>query len=361
MSKHQLYSSSTRIAATVLMAASVLTAACSKKSEEAPASAPAAAPATESSAVAPTPTTSTPAPDDATVLAVVNGTQITLGEFNKEMDVMVTRMQGRVPPERLGQMRMQMREQLLDNMIVRQVLMDEVKAQGIVVTDEDFSDAVTQITESMPPGMTLNDMLAQAETTEEEFKTTLTKELQIRKLLDANTDTNAVASAEEVEAFYTENQAQFEQEESVEASHILIGFEETDTDEQKAAKRQQLEDIKKQLGEGADFAALAGEHSTCPSKAQGGSLGNFTKGRMVPEFEAAAFTQEIDVVGDIVETQFGYHLIKVTAKNPAGVTPLDEVRERLTDYLSNQKRQKIVQEYVEGLREKSTIETPSAE
>lgn len=304
------------------------------------------------------PTLETSMPDPSTVLATVNGTDITLGEFNKEMDVMASRMQGRVPPERMGQMRMQMRDQLLENMITRQILIDQVKAQNIEVSAEEFDEAVSMLTASIPEGMTLNDMLAQTGTTEDEFKSTLTMELQIRKLLEGQGGETATASDEEIEAFYTENKEQFEQPESVNASHILIGTEPTDTDEQKAEKRKQLEAIREQLVAGGDFAALASEHSSCPSKAQGGDLGSFTRGRMVPEFEEAAFTQEVGAIGDIVETQFGYHLIKVTEKTPAGVTPLEDVKERLGEYLGNQKQQDVIRTYIEGLREKAKVDYP---
>lgn len=298
------------------------------------------------------------AADPTTVLAVVNGTDITLGDFNKEMDVMMNRMQGRMPPERLAQVRMQMRDQLLDNMITRRVLIDASKGAGITVSEEEYSEAVKELTESLPPGMTLNDMLAQAKTTEEEFRSTLTTELQIRELIKGNVAEKPEVTDEEIDAFYKENQEQFQRPETVSASHILIGVEATDTDEQKAEKRKQAEDIRQKLADGGDFAALAGEFSTCPSKAQGGDLGSFPRGRMVPEFEEAAFTQEIGTVGPIVETQFGYHLIKVTARNEAGLTPLDEVKERLTEYLANQKQQTAIQTFVASLREKASVSFP---
>ncbi len=298
------------------------------------------------------------AEDPATVLASVNGTDITLGEFNKEMDVMMGRMEGRVPPERLGQMRMQMRNQLLDNLVTRQVLLDQVKADKIEVSSEEFDEAVGMLTKNIPEGMTLNDMLAQTGTTEDEFKSTLTMELQIRKLLESHADTNAVASDEEIEAFYNENKEQFERPETVTASHILIGTEPGDSDEQKAEKRKELEGIREQLVAGGDFAELARNHSTCPSKAQGGSLGSFPRGRMVPEFEDAAFTQKVGDIGEIVETQFGYHLIKVDDRQEPGTTPLDEVKEQLGKYLAGQKQQEVVREYIDGLREKAAITYP---
>lgn len=356
---------STRVTgfALVMTAASLMAVGCGKKSETA--STPDATASTETAPSVTSPDLFTKpiggnVPDPSSVLAVVNGTEITLGQFNKEMDVMMGRMQGRVPPERLGQMRMQMRDQLLDNLITRQVLIDQVKSENIAINDEEFNEAVNELTGSLPPGVTLNDMLAQAQTTEDEFKSTLTTELQIRKLIEAQTGEPVPASDEEIETFYKENQDQFERPETVSASHILIGTEPTDTEEAKAAKLKEAEDVREKLIAGGDFATLASEHSTCPSKAQGGNLGRFPRGRMVPEFEEAAFTQEVGAIGDIVETQFGYHVIKVDSRDEAGTTPLDEVKEQLGQYLANQKQQKTVQTYIEGLREKANVSFPGA-
>lgn len=337
--------------------ASLVVSGCGKKAAESASSAPETTPAVTSPDLFTKPIGSG-LPDPSTVLAVVNGTDITLGQFNKEMDVMMNRMQGRVPPERLGQMRMQMRDQLLDNMITRQVLIDQVKSADVTIDDEEFKKAVDELTATLPAGVTLTDMLAQAQTTEEEFKSTLTTELKIRKLIEAQTGKPEPASEEEIETFYKENQEQFERPETVSASHILIGTEPTDSEEVKQAKHKEAEEVRKQLLEGADFAQMAAEHSSCPSKAQGGNLGRFPRGRMVPEFEEAAFTQNVGEIGEIVETQFGYHVIKVDERDEAGITPLEEVKEQLGTYLANQKQQKSVQAYIETLREKASVSFP---
>lgn len=345
------FCSSSRVAGIALsvLAVGFATTGCSNAADDAATATP---PADAPAAV------SAPAEDPATVLATVNGTDITVGEFNKEMETMMGRMEGRVPPDRIGQMRTQMRDQLLDNLITRQVLLDQVKAENIEISTEEFDEAVGMLTANIPPGMSLNDMLAQTGTTEEEFKSTLSMELKIRKLLESHVDKDAKPTDEEIQAFYTENQEQFERPETVTASHILIGTEPTDTDEQKAEKRKQLESIREQLVAGGDFAALAGEHSTCPSKAQGGDLGSFPRGRMVPEFEDAAFSQEVGAIGDIVETQFGYHLIKVSERAEAGTTPLDEVKEQLSQYLAGQKQQEGIKTYIDDLRAKAKIDFP---
>lgn len=292
------------------------------------------------------------------VIAVVNGTEITQGQLDGEIASMMARMQGRVPPERMAQMRTQMQQQMLDNLINRQVLFDRIAAENITINDEEFDTAVGELTANLPPGATLEMMLAQSGATIEEFRENFGTELKIRKLIEGHSGGKIEVAEEDALAFYNENKEQFERPESVSASHILISIEADATDEDKAAKRAELEAIRAKIAEGADFEEMAGEHSSCPSKAQGGSLGDFTRGRMVPEFEQAAFTQAIGEVGDVVETQFGYHLIKVTARNEAGSTPFDEVKEQLTRYLSGQKQQEATRTLVEQWVDEAEVTYP---
>lgn len=93
----------------------------------------------------------------------------------------------------------------------------------------------------------------------------------------------------------------------------------------KAAAKAKIEEIREKIVNGGDFAALAAEYSTCPSGKKGGDLGTFSRGQMVPEFDKAAFEQEIGVVGPVIETQFGYHIVKVTEKKSAGDPPAETV------------------------------------
>jgi len=110
-------------------------------------------------------------------------------------------------------------------------------------------------------------------------------------------------------------------------------------------------ELKKEIDGGADFAALAGQHSDCPSKDRGGDLGPpFTRDKMVKPFSDAAFALEVGQVSDVVETQFGYHLIKVTSKQAAGARPLEEVRQQLETFLDRQNKEAAFNAYMEALR-----------
>lgn len=102
---------------------------------------------------------------------------------------------------------------------------------------------------------------------------------------------------------------------------------------------------------------MAKAHSECPSSSKGGDLGFFGRGQMVPAFEEAAFTMKPGDVSDVVKTQFGYHLIKVTNKKPESTMPFDDIKERLGQYLKQQKVQNEVKEFVDKLRKEAKVET----
>jgi FKBP-type peptidyl-prolyl cis-trans isomerase (trigger factor) len=159
--------------------------------------------------------------DPSMVLAVVNGTEITQGQINTEVERMLQRMQGRVPPERVEQMRAQMETQMLDNLVNRQVLLDKVASENITISDEEFDTAVGELTANLPPGASLDDMLAQTGTSQDEFRDNFGMELKIRKLIEASSGGTIEATEEEALAFYEENKQQFEKPESATASPIL--------------------------------------------------------------------------------------------------------------------------------------------
>ena len=162
----------------------------------------------------------------------------------------------------------------------------------------------------------------------EEFQTVLNNARKdiLASMAIGDTVKGAKVTEEEVKKFYEENPQHFEKGATVSAKHILVKDE---------AKCQQ---ILEEIVAGKVFEEAAQQYSTCPSGQKGGDLGSFGKGQMVKEFEEAAFKAEIGQVVGPVQTQFGYHLIKVEAKNEAAVTPFEEVKEQIRRNLLSQKQ-----------------------
>ncbi|TYQ16896.1 UNVERIFIED_CONTAM: peptidyl-prolyl cis-trans isomerase C [Acetivibrio alkalicellulosi] len=170
----------------------------------------------------------------------------------------------------------------------------------------------------------------------ERAKENLLKQYAINKFLST-----ASVSENEMKEYYEENKQEFKEPESIKASHILVKEEST------------AQKIISQLEEGTKFEDAAKEYSMCPSKEKGGDLGFFTRGKMVPEFENAAFALSKDEVSkEPVKTQFGYHIIKRTGRRDEMPLSFEEVRNKLQSQLVSKKQEKLYFGKIEELKNK---------
>jgi peptidyl-prolyl cis-trans isomerase C len=291
-----------------------------------------------------------------TPIAKINGKTITRGDLDAELARMLEMASRRLPPERLEQMKPRLAQQALDGLLLKTLLLQAVEEEQIVLTDEEMAEAKDKFLKSLPEGMTLENVLQMSNWSPEEFEQNLRTDLAINKLLEKHVEDVAAPSDKELQEYYDKNPERFEQPESVHARHILIATAQTDTEETKASKKAKAEEVREKLVAGGDFAELAKEYSDCPSKNRGGDLGTFYRGQMVQQFEEAAFAQKTNEIGPIVETPFGFHIIQVLEHADAHKVALDEVKERLSQGLQSQKRQKAAQDYVLQLKNKATIE-----
>lgn len=172
----------------------------------------------------------------------------------------------------------------------------------------------------------------------ERVKVNVLKQYAISKLLSGISATD-----EEITKYYNDHKEQFQKPESVKASHILV-------DEIEKAQK-----IRNEINEGLSFEEAAGKYSTCPSKQAGGDLGEFEKGKMVPEFEEVAFNMEEGKLSEPVKTQFGYHLIKVQYRKAANMRTLEEVKEQVTQRVVALKQQESYLRKTEELKNKYEV------
>jgi peptidyl-prolyl cis-trans isomerase C len=249
-----------------------------------------------------------------------------------------------------------LRRQALETLISQQLILDEADREKIQPDAKDVDAKMKEIAGRFPDAEAFKKMLAAAGLSEKQLRGDVLRNLKIEALLEKKLPKTEAVSEQEVEAFYRDNPEEFKAPERVRASHILITFKPEDDQKERARKRATLEGLKGKIGKGADFAKLAAENSDCPSKSQGGDLGFFGRGQMVKPFEDAAFAMKVNQVSDIVESEFGYHLIKVTGREEAGVVPLKDVRDKLASFLTRQKKQKAVGEHLQKLRSNAKVE-----
>ena len=288
-------------------------------------------------------------------VAVVNGTVIDKNEYERELarykDQMA--MQGvKVDDSKMPDVK----KEVIENIIGMLLMYQASTEKGIKVEQALIDEELGQLKSQYPDEEKFKEALAELNITEGIIKEQINRGLTIQEFIKQNFVDKTDISDSEVKAFYDKNPDKFNKPESVRASHILIRVEPEAEEAIKKAAREKIEMAQARIKAGEDFAALAKEVSQCPSSEKGGDLGFFAKGQMVKPFEDAAFSLEPGVVSDIVETQFGFHLIKVTEKQKAGLFSLDEVKEDLKQYLTELKIQKDISDYVKVLREKAKVE-----
>lgn len=171
------------------------------------------------------------------------------------------------------------------------------------------------------------------------FQEGLLKQYAVNKIIK-DVETND----DELKKFFEENKEHYKTEASITSSHILVETEEK--------AKEILEEIKN----GKSFEDAAKEYSTCPSKDQGGNLGESTRGNMVPEFEDVAFDMEVGTISEPVKTEFGYHIIKLADKKEDGNSSFEEVKDQVQTQVLGRKQQEAYLEKTNSLREKYQVE-----
>jgi peptidyl-prolyl cis-trans isomerase C len=288
-------------------------------------------------------------------VAVINGVVITKAHFDKELKVhleRVSRQGQQISDDQITALK----KDVLEGLIEREILYQESQKAGIKIPDQKVNDQMAGIKKRFPNEEEFKKALASMGLTEEEVRTQIQRGLAIRGLIDQKVANKIVVTDEETKAYYDGNPKLFKQPEQVKASHILIKVEATADDATKAAARKKIEDIRKKLTDGGDFAELAKEYSEGPSAPKGGDLGYFRRGQMVKPFEDAAFSMKTNEVSGVVETRFGYHLIKVYDKKPEQTLAYADVKGKIAQRLKQEKIEKAASAYVENLKKDAKIE-----
>lgn len=296
------------------------------------------------------------------VAVTVNGQDITENEVEAE----INKMAPRIPRGYLEKNEEQLRQQTLERMITMRLLDERIKAVKIVVTEEEVLGQIKEIASQQ--GLSLDDFKAMLQTQGMNFdewkqQMQFERRIQFQKLFDAELADQLNITEDDAKSYYSANTKQFDMPEQVRASHILIKPDTADPNadpsEAKAKALAKAQDLLKQIKEGADFAELAKATGGYASAPKGGDLGFFNRGFMEQPFEKAAFALKANEVSDVVETQFGYHIIMVTERKEAGVKTFEQAKDEIIKRLKQQKQGELVAKYIESLKAQAKIVYPS--
>jgi peptidyl-prolyl cis-trans isomerase C len=288
-------------------------------------------------------------------VATVNGTAISRQNFDKEIDSFRQRllMQG----QQVGDDQLQeFQKDVLENLINRELLVQQARKTGVKVEESAINGQMDGLKQRFPNDEAFQGALKQMGISETELRGNIEQQLSVQQLIEKEISSKITISDTDAKAFYDSHIEEFKKPEEVKASHILVKSDAKDEEAQKQAAQKKIEGIQEKLKKGDDFAALAKESSDCPSKASGGDLGFFSRGKMVKPFEDAAFALKVGEMSGIVETQFGYHIIKVTDKKSESTPGYDEMKEDIEKYLKKEKVGAAVDAYIEELKGTAKIE-----
>ena len=276
------------------------------------------------------------------VIATVNGEKIIRKDFDRRMNVI----------KRMNQDVTRSTQLQVVNQLTKKVLLKQfVEGQNIDVGDKEVQGELEKIKyflESNPNSKdkSLEEILETQGSNISELKDEVRRTLALSKYLDER------VSDDEKESYFEENKSAFNGE-KVKASHVLIDTTKLKTDAELEKAKQKIEEVKKEIDNGADFAEMARKYSTCPSAENGGDIGFFQrKGSLVEEFAEVAFSMKVGEISGPVKTQFGYHIIKVTDKEEGKDVSYKEVAD-MVDFVYMQIKTETI---LKGLYEKAEIE-----
>jgi len=289
-------------------------------------------------------------------VATVNGVGIGRTEFDRAWEYFLQR--SGIPAshaDKPGEVD-EFRKQVLDRLIDEELLYQESRRLDFVAGKEAVDAEVEKARGQFPTAEAFTQALAQNKLTEEDLRGMLARNLSIQGLVEKEIAAQVVVTDADVHEFYAGNKDKFEMPEQVRARHILVQVDEKAEEKARQAARAKADDLLAQIKGGASFEELAKKSSDCPSAPQGGDLGFFARGQMVPAFDQAAFALSPGEISGVVETQFGYHVIKLEEKRGAGLVPEQEASGKIREYLLSQKTVAAIEQRVKALREKAKIE-----
>lgn len=292
--------------------------------------------------------------EDYTV-AVVNGSAIKYAEYKQELDSTYRQFHetGQLVD---GTMYEQLKGEILESLINLRLLYQHSQTKGIQANDSEVESYYQARVAKYPSKSDYRKSIKEAGLTDSDIKMRIRRTLGAQKFVEAYIAPKVTVSEAEVQAYYEANPNEFEHNVLVHAAHILIKVSPLAEDETKRKAKEKLLEIRAKVLAGADFAEMAKKYSEGPSKANGGDLGYFGYAQMAPTFETAAFSLRPGEISQVVSTQFGYHLIKVYDRKPAGKESLEEAAPILKSRFKKERIDKLLRQVVDQLRAEATIE-----
>lgn len=285
------------------------------------------------------------------VVAKVNEAEIGKAELLEQVSNIESQAHGSIDTTTLSFYR-----RVLDDLVATELLYQSSQEKHLAVTDADVEKQLDTLRSRFPNPQNFEQAIASQGVTLDHLKTQIQVDMSIQKLVETDIEPAITITEEAKKKFYDENPDKMRQPDRLRLSHILKRVAPDASPEAKAGARREIEKLLEQAQAGADFGALAREHSEDTGSAPNGGELVVGRGETVPAFEQAAFALEPGGLSPVVETRFGFHIIKLSEKIPGQPVPYEQASARIEEFLKQQELQKRIQSTVEALKAKARVE-----
>jgi len=246
---------------------------------------------------------------------------------------------------------------LIDDEIERILLVLKAKAVGIKVSEKMLLEKLRKVKAKFKSDSIFEHRLSDRGMTVDQYKQELEIDMYMDQLIKKEIEPKIKITEKDSQAYYDKNKSKFETQEKVRASIMLLRFNPKEGKAGEQAVLKKFESILIQVKNGADFGALAQQHSQDSLASKGGDLGFFTQKQMLPAFSSRAFKMKVGEVSEIFRTGHGFHVIKVTDRKPGSLSSFATEKEKIQKFLANKKISQATRDYIENLRKEAEIKT----
>lgn len=246
---------------------------------------------------------------------------------------------------------------LIDDEIGRILLVLKAKAVGIKVSEKMLLEKLRKVKAKFKSDSIFEHRLSDRGMTVDQYKQELEIDMYMDQLIKKEIEPKIKIPEKDSQAYYDKNKSKFETQEKVRASIMLLRFNPKEGKAGEQAVLKKFESILIQVKNGADFGALAQQHSQDSLASKGGDLGFFTQKQMLPAFSSRAFKMKVGEVSEIFRTGHGFHVIKVTDRKPGSLSSFATEKEKIQKFLANKKISQATRDYIENLRTEAKIKT----
>ncbi len=293
---------------------------------------------------------------DKKVVAEVNGRPIHEAELKRQVERDLRRFRKYGMRKESPDLIERLRSRALEKLIGEELLSQASQKLKIEDIDKKVKEKIKALETEHGRGERFEKYMKMKGLTMEDLTSSLRARVYLDEYLKEKGISQPPIPEERIREAYESNRNSYSREETIKVSHILIAVDGDASSDEKDKALQEAKKVLKEIRGNKDFAEMAKKHSDCNSAPGGGSLGYIKKGYMPEEFDRVAFSMGKDKVSDVVETKFGYHIIKVFDKKSAGVAPYEEVRDFIRKFLQQQESRKRLTAHLAELKERAKIE-----